>query len=73
MKWCFLCVARLHFVQNLVTSVFQSLWFTLPQASGLDLEKELQKRVCDIMDVVRTVWGGGRVQWACVQCYMYYV
>ena len=52
-------------MQNLVTSVFQSLWFTLPQASGLDLEKELQKRVCDIMDVVRTEWGGGRVQWAC--------
>ena len=53
-----LYAAGLFFVQNLVTSVFQSLWFTLPQASGLDLEKELQKRVLDIMDVVRPACSG---------------
>ena len=60
------------FVQNLVTSVFQSLWFTLPQVSGLDLEKELQKRVLDIMDVVRPACSGVCVcvcgRNACVAC-----
>ena len=56
MGWC--CMLLAFFVQNLVTSVFQSLWFTLPQVSGLDLEKELQKRVLDIMDVVRPACSG---------------
>ena len=66
MGWC--CILLAFFVQNLVTSVFQSLWFTLPQVSGLDLEKELQKRVLDIMDVVRPARSDVCGRNACVAC-----
>jgi cohesin loading factor subunit SCC2 len=39
-------------VKNLVANVFHALWFTLPQASAVELDKEIRKRASGIMAVL---------------------